>query len=180
MADEPDWHYIGTLRVAGGDRLTSGIYSFLENFGNGGGNLMRRCYFRNGAMRSAASGKWFALNKAGFGNTQNNGKRESRYDFGHGVTQLFENAMYLETGGYMGTRDSTNTYTAPSQGQMPWVDTINIDRLNARIDLAITRNHAKTVLSDVEQTRVVSDPSDQSCCQVRPRKLCSVYSARQT
>lgn len=159
MADEPDWHYIGTLRVAGADRLTSGIYSFLENFGNGGGNLMRRCYFRNGAMRSAASGKWFALNKAGFGNTQNNGKRESRYDFGHGVTQLFENAMYLETGGYMGTRDSANTYTAPVQGQMPWVDTIDINRLNARIDLAITRNRAKTVLSDVEQTRVVSDPA---------------------
>ena len=159
MADEPDWHYIGTLRVAGADRLTSGIYSFLENFGNGGGNLMRRCYFRNGAMRSAASGKWFALNKAGFGNTQNNGKRESRYDFGHGVTQLFENAMYLETGGYMGKRDSANTYPAPVQGQMPWVDTIDISRLNARIDLALTRNRANSVLSSVEQTRVVSDPA---------------------
>ena len=159
MSDEPDWHYIGTLRVAGADRLTSGIYSFLENFGNGGGNLMRRCYFRNGAMRSAASGKWFPLNKAGFGNTQNNGKRESRYDFGHGVTQLFENTMYLETGGYMGTRDSASTYPAPVQGEMPWVDTIDIDRLNARIDLAVTRNRAKTMLFDVEQTRVVSDPS---------------------
>lgn len=159
MADEPSWHYIGTLRVAGADRLTSGIYSFLENFGNGGGEFLHRCYFRNGAMRSAASGKWFAQNKVGFGNTQNNGKRESRYDFGHGLTGLFENTFYLETGGYLGTRDSAATYTPPAQGQMPWVDTIDIDRLNSRIDLAVTRNHAKTMLSALEAARTVSDPT---------------------
>ena len=159
MADEPDWHYIGTLRVAGADRLTSGIYSFLENFGNGGGEFLHRCYFRNAAMRSAASGRWFAQNKVGFGNTQNNGKRESRYDFGHGRTELFENTFYLETGGYMGTRDSADSYRAPAQGEMPWVDTIDIDRLNRRIDLAVTRNHGKTVRSAIEATRTVSDPA---------------------
>ena len=159
MADEPDWHYIGTLRVAGADRLTSGIYSFLENFGNGGGEFLHRCYFRNGAMRSAASGLWFALNKVGFGNTQNNGKRESRYDFGHGRTELYDNCFYLETGGYMGTRDSADSYRAPLQGQMPWVDTIDIDRLNQRIDLAVARNHGKTVRSAIEATRTVSDPT---------------------
>ena len=159
MADEPDWHYIGTLRVAGADRLTSGIYSFLENFGNGGGEFLHRCYFRNAAMRSAASGQWFAQNKVGFGNTQNNGKRESRYDFGHGRTELFENTFYLETGGYMGTRDSADSYRAPAQGEMPWVDTIDIDRLNRRIDLAVTRNHGKTVRSAIEATRTVSDPA---------------------
>ncbi len=159
MADEPDWHYIGTLRVAGADRLTSGIYSFLENFGNGGGEFLHRCYFRNGAMRSAASGLWFALNKVGFGNTQNNGKRESRYDFGHGRTELYDNCFYLETGGYMGTRDSADSYRAPLQGQMPWVDTIDIDRLNQRIDLAVARNHGKTVRSAIEATRTVSDPA---------------------
>ena len=159
MSDEPDWHYIGTLRVAGADRLTSGIYSFLENFGNGGGEFLHRCYFRNGAMRSAASGQWFPLNKAGYGNTQNNGKRESRYDFGHGVTGLYDNTFYLETGGYMGTRDSADSYRAPALGEMPWVDTIDIDRLNQRIDLAVTRNHSKTVRSAIEATRTVSDPA---------------------
>ena len=159
MAEDTEWRYIGTLRRAGNSRLTSGIYSFLENFGNRGGNLMRRCYFRNGAMRAAATGQWYALNHAGFGNTQNNGNRYSRFDFGHGVTELFPDAMYLETGGYMGTRDSADTYTPPQQGQMPWVDTIDVARLDRRIDQALTHNHAKTVRSMIEATRTVSDPS---------------------
>ena len=158
-AEDKEWRYIGTLRRANDYRMTSGIYSFLENYGNGGGEFLHRCYFRNGAMRSAASGKWYALNKAGYGNTQNNGKRESRYDFGHGVTGLFENTFYLETGGYMGTRDSADSYRAPEQGKMPWVDTIDIDRLQARIDLAVTHNRAKSVRSDIEAARVVSDPA---------------------
>lgn len=156
---ESEWRYIGTLRMAGANRLTSGIYSFLENFDNIGGNLMRRCYFRNGAMRSAATGEWFALNHAGYGNTQNNGNRYSRYDFGHGVTELFDNTFYLETGGYMGTRDSADSYTPPMPGEMPWVDTIDVERLNRRIDLAVTRNKAKTMFSRIEQTRTVSDPA---------------------
>ena len=159
MVGESEWRYIGTLRMAGANRLTSGIYSFLENFADIGGNLMRRCYFRNGAMRSAATGEWFSLNHAGYGNTQNNGNRYSRYDFGHGVTELFDNAFYLETGGYMGTRDSANSFVPPLPGEMPWVDTIDVERLNRRIDLAVTRNKAKTMRSRIELTRTVSDPA---------------------
>ncbi len=159
MAEENDWHYMGTLRMAGANRLTSGIYSFLENFGESGGHLMRRCYFRNGAMRSAANGKWYALNHAGFGNTQNNGNRYSRYDFGHGVTGLYDNAFYLETGGYMGKRDSLDTYPAPKFGEMPWVDTINIDRLERRVDQGVVRSQAKAMQFRIDATRTVSDPS---------------------
>ena len=156
MADEPAWRYIGTLRMAGANRLTSGIYSFLENFGNRGGNLMRRCYYRNGAMRSAATGQWYALNKAGFGNTQNNGQRHSRYDFGHGVSDVSDNTFYLETGGYMGTRDSADRYEPPTD--MPWVDTIDVDRLSRCVDLAMTHAKATDIASLIEATRTVSDP----------------------
>lgn len=159
QAEEADWHYMGTLRMAGANRLTSGIYSFLENFGDIGGNLMRRCYFRNGAMRSASTGQWYALNHAGFGNTQNNGKRYSRYDFGHGVTQLFDKTFYLETGGYMGTRDSIATCEAPQFGQMPWVDTIDVARLERRVDEGIVHYQAKAMQSRIETTRTVSDPA---------------------
>ena len=159
QAEDTDWRYMGTLRMASANRLTSGIYSFLENFGDKGGNLMRRCYFRNGAMRSAATGKWYALNHAGFGNTQNNGKRYSRYDFGHGVTELFDKTFYLETGGYMGTRDSASTCEAPEFGQMPWVDTIDIARLDRRVDEGIIHYQAKTMQSRVETTRTISDPT---------------------
>ena len=159
MADETDWHYMGTLRMAGANRLTSGIYSFLENFGENGGHLMRRCYFRNGAMRSAATGQWYALNHAGYGHTQDNGKRFSRYDYGHGLTSLYDNTFYLETGGYMGKRDSTDTYEAPEKGQMPWVDTINIARLERRVDEGLVRNQARAMQFRIDATRAVSNPS---------------------
>jgi len=159
QAEEADWHYMGTLRMAGANRLTSGIYSFLENFGETGGELMRRCYFRNGAMRSAATGEWYALNHAGFGNTQNNGKRNSRFDFGHGVTELFDKTFYLETGGFMGKRDSASTCEPPVMGEMPWVDTIDIARLERRVDEGIVHYNAKTMLSRIETTRTVSDPA---------------------
>ncbi len=159
MAEDTDWRYMGTLRMASANRLTSGIYSFLENFADIGGNLMRRCYFRNGAMRSAATGQWYALNHATYGNTQNNGKRYSRYDFGHGITELYDNAFYLETGGYMGTRDSMDTYEAPQFGEMPWVDTIDVARLERRIDEGLIHSQAKTMQSRIEATRTVSDPA---------------------
>ena len=158
-AEDTDWRYMGTLRMASANRLTSGIYSFLENFGDKGGNLMRRCYFRNGAMRSASTGKWYALNHAGFGNTQGKNQRNSRYDFGHGVTQLFDKTFYLETGGYMGKRDSASTCEAPVMGEMPWVDTIDIKRLERRVDEGIMHYQEKTMLSRVELTRTVSDPA---------------------
>lgn len=158
-AEDTDWRYMGTLRMASANRLTSGIYSFLENFGDKGGNLMRRCYYRNGAMRSAATGEWYALNHAGFGNTQGKNQRNSRHDFGHGVTQLFDKTFYLETGGYMGTRDSASTCEAPQMGQMPWVDTIDIKRLERRVDEGVVHYQAKTMQSRIELTRTVSDPA---------------------
>ncbi|MBO4549349.1 MAG: DUF3472 domain-containing protein, partial [Bacteroidaceae bacterium] len=159
QAEEPDWHYMGTLRMAGANRLTSGIYSFLENFGDKGGNLMRRCYFRNGAMRSAATGKWYALNHAGYGHTQGKSQRNSRYDYGHGITELFDKTFYLETGGYMGTRDSLNTYEPPTMGEMPWVDTIDVARLERRVDEGVLHYQTKTMQSRIEKTRTVSDPA---------------------
>ena len=158
-AEEADWHYMGTLRMAGANRLTSGIYSFLENFGEKGGNLMRRCYFRNGAMRSAATGKWYALNHAGYGHTQGKSQRNSRYDYGHGITSLYDKTFYLETGGYMGKRDSVDTYEAPPMGEMPWVDTIDIARLERRVDEGVLHYQTKTTQSRIELTRTVSDPA---------------------
>jgi len=159
QAEEPDWHYMGTLRMAGANRLTSGIYSFLENFGDKGGNLMRRCYFRNGAMRSAANGKWYALNHAGYGHTQGKNQRNSRYDYGHGVTDFFDKTFYLETGGYMGTRDSLDSYEAPAMGDMPWVDTIDVARLERRVDEGVLHYQTKVTHSRVEKARTVSDPA---------------------
>lgn len=161
QAEETEWHYFGTLRMANNYRMegnNSGLYSFLENWSGFGGDLYRRVYYRNGCMRSAASGKWFSLNKVGFGSTDKN-TRNSRTDYGHGVTRLYENSFYLESGGYIAKDDSANTYPYVAQGKMPWVDTINIQALRDRVDKAVLRNNNKDILFRIEGTSVVSDPA---------------------
>ncbi|MBO4801990.1 MAG: DUF3472 domain-containing protein [Bacteroidaceae bacterium] len=160
QAEETEWHYFGTLRMAGNYRMEgnhSGLYSFLENWSGFGGDLYRRVYYRNGSMRSTASGLWYSLNHAGFGSTQSNA-RNSRNDYGHGVTSLYDRSFYLETGGLQGVRDSADNFTPAVPGEMPWVDTIDIQTLRQRVDLAVLRNHTKDIRMKVEDTRVVSDP----------------------
>ena len=162
QAEESEWHYFGTIRAANTYRMegnNSGMYSFIENWSGFGGDRYRRVYYRNGSMRSTASGKWFSLNHAGFGSTQSATIRNSRNDYGHGVTGLYDNTFYVETGGLLGVRDSADTYEPVAQGQMPWVDTINIQALRERVDLALLHNNNKDISMRIEQTRVVSDPS---------------------
>lgn len=163
QAEETEWHYFGTLRRAGDYRMEgndSGLYSFLENWSGFGGDLYRRVYYRNMSMRSAASGRWHSLNHAGFSSTQHWDKqRNSRNDYGHGVTALFDNSLYLETGGFLGVRDSADTYDYAQQGQMPWVDTINTQALRERVDLATTHSNYKDIRMKIEATRTVSDPA---------------------
>ncbi len=162
QAEESEWHYFGTLRAAGTYRMegnNSGLYSFLENWSGFGGDLYRRVYYRNGCMRSTASGKWFCLNHAGFGSTQHwDIQRDSRNDYGHGVTSLYDNSFYIETGGQLGVRDSANTYDYVPQGEMPWVDTIDIQRLKNRVEMAVRRGNNRDVKMRIEATSVVSDP----------------------
>ncbi len=163
QAEETEWHYFGTLRAANTYRMegnNSGLYSFLENWSGFGGDLYRRVYYRNGCMRSTASGKWYSLNHAGFSSTQHwDTQRNSRNDYGHGVTALYDNSFYLESGGLLGVRDSASTYDPVPQGQMPWVDTINIQALKDRVEKAVLRGSNKDIRMRIEATSVVSDPA---------------------
>ena len=59
----------------------------------------------------------------------------------------------------MGTRDSASTCEPPVMGEMPWVDTINIARLEHRVDEGILHYQAWTMQSRIELTRTVSDPA---------------------
>lgn len=138
--DAPSWHYLGTLRESGRNHYFTGLYSFLENFYDVGGELIHRAYFRNCAMRSLASGKWYARNSVDFGHTQNDGTRFSRKDYGHGVTKQYDNCFFLQTGGFGNIQDSAKVLPLPKE--MPWVDTINIKALTARVDEAIRRDEA--------------------------------------
>lgn len=135
QASEKEWHYIATLRESGYKHNIGSWYSFLENFTDEGGYLYRRAYYRNGYARSIQDKKWYHFNQVGFGHTQ--GKpNEPRYDYGHGTTAEYPGAFYLEQGGYTLTpRDSANTVALNSDSQC--VDTINIERLNLRVEQAI-------------------------------------------
>jgi hypothetical protein len=154
MEDDPQWHYIATLRESGRNHYYKGFYAFLENFYDVGGELVHRAYYRNAAMRSVASGKWYARNSVDFGHTQNDGTRFSRKDYGHGVTKLYENCFYLQTGGFGNICDSAKVLPLPQN--MPWVDTINIKALTARVDEAIRRDEASQAIARVDALRKIN------------------------
>lgn len=152
-ANDTEWHYIATLRESGRNHYYSAFYSFLENFTDAGGELLRRAYFRNAAMRSIASGKWYARNSVGFGHTQNDGTRFSRKDYGHGATEVYDNCFYLQQGGFGDVCDSASVLPLPKA--TPWADTINVERLIARVDEAIRHDEAVQAEKRVDSYRKI-------------------------
>ena len=130
--DETEWRYIATLRQSGINHLYDSFYSFIENFYHVGGEFFRRAYFRNPTMRSAVGGKWYPMNQVDFGHTQGTGARNSRTDYGHGVTAVYDNCYYMQTGGFVQTCDSSNTL--PLVSETPWVDTIDLKALTSRVE----------------------------------------------
>lgn len=153
MEDATEWHYLATLRQSGSNHYFKGLYSFLENFYDVGGEFVHRAYFRNAAMRSLASGKWYARNSVDFGHTQNDGTRFSRKDYGHGVTKQYDNCFFLQSGGFGNIQDSAKVLPLPEE--MPWVDTINIKALTARVDEAIRRDEAAQAASRLDSYRKI-------------------------
>lgn len=125
------WTYMATIRDADRNRLISSWYSFIENFGGGEGHELHRVYYRHGYMRSAASGQWYNRNKVDYYPVTN---RLNRTDVNHGASSVFENSFILDYGGFMPTADSANTVAMPATNVC--VDTINLDALNDRIDVA--------------------------------------------
>lgn len=134
--DADEWRYFATLRQSGTNHIYSGMYSFIENWTHAGGEFYRRAYFRNPTFRSAASGKWYPRNTVNFGHTWNTEEpRRARTDFGHGVTALYDNAYYMETGGYYDTHDSASVLPMPVAPYI-WVDTIDTQALRNQVDRA--------------------------------------------
>lgn len=140
MDNDPGWKYICTHRVSGQKNYFAGWYSFLEPFSNQGGNYEHRAYFRNGYMRSLASGQWYNRNRVTYGHTQGNGSRNSRTDYGHGAYPKYGNCFFLSTGGYMDTHDTVNYVPLPLDNAC--VDTINLEALKARVDQAVMKAEA--------------------------------------
>lgn len=147
-----EWKYISTLRAAGRNMYFSGWYSFVENYTDNGGDLYRRAYFRHGFMRSISTGKWYNRNVCGFGHTDGGGQRGSRYDYGHGRSELYDNCFYLSTGGFKAEPDDSSRYVTLTDDHT-CVDTINLDALSDRFNLAIKKGKIVEMEDALKATR---------------------------
>lgn len=129
----PEWRYMASIRAAGICRNFSGWYDFIEPFTSYAGNKMHTVYHRHPAMRSAASGKWYNCNQLSHGYDDNGDKDRSYHtDIGRGATSLYDNCFRMDMGGYVHWHDSAEV--VPLAKDMSFVDTIQIDILNKRVN----------------------------------------------
>lgn len=149
---DTEWKYISTLRAAGRNMYFSGWYSFVENYTDNGGDLYRRAYFRHGFLRSISNGRWYNRNTCGFGHTDGGSKRGSRFDYGHGRTELYDNCFYLSTGGFKSAPDDSSRYVTLIDDHT-CVDTINLQALLDRVDRAIVKGQGVQTNTAIESTR---------------------------
>ena len=141
--DDPEWHYMATIRHSGESHYWNTWYSFIENWADTGGELFRRAYYRNNYQRSVGSGKWYFVNKVDlFSQTDyqsfiNSGEittRHRRMDYGHGRASDVPRAFYMQAGGYGQPKDSANTL--PLVEDHSCVESINLDSLIATLQTA--------------------------------------------
>ena len=129
----PEWRYLASIRAAGICRNFSGWYDFIEPFTSYAGQKMHTVYHRHPAMRSASSGRWYNCNVLQHG-YDDNGDKDRRYhtDIGRGATSLYDNCFRMDMGGYVHWHDSAEV--VPLAKDMSFVDTIQIDILNRRVN----------------------------------------------
>ena len=141
--DDPEWHYMATIRHSGESHYYSTWYSFIENWADTGGELFRRAYYRNNYQRSVGSGKWYFVNKVDlfsqtdYQNFINEGEittRHRRMDYGHGLAGDVPRAFYMQTGGYGQPKDSANVL--PLVDDHSRVESINLDSLIGTLQTA--------------------------------------------
>lgn len=141
--DDPEWHYMATIRHSGESHYYNTWYSFIENWADTGGELFRRAYYRNNYQRSVGSGKWYFVNKVDlFSQTDyqtfiKDGEittRHRRMDYGHGLASDVPRAFYMQAGGYGQPKDSASVL--PLVDDHSCVESINLDSLIATLQTA--------------------------------------------
>ena len=156
MEDWPQWQYMASIRASFINELISGWYSFIENFGGNEGWGKHRVNYRHAFMRSAASGEWYNRNYVNFFPCYSSERPKS--DATHGASGTMENTFYLEYGGYVVNEDSSH-YTSLVTDKS-CVDTIDLDRLNRRIDQALKLANRNVVNQRINQASPTYPNSD--------------------
>jgi hypothetical protein len=109
--EKGEWQLIASFRRPKGSRYLGSLYSFLENFHTGTGNIPRLGYFSNQWICDK-NGKWSELTSAKF-TADATARKESRLDYSGGVTDgmfFLKNCGFYNEMTEMGTmlrRDTT-------------------------------------------------------------------------
>ncbi len=141
--DEKGWQYISTLRVANRNSFIDSWYSFVECFVNYNGQEKRIGYFRNGyAKERSGSKKWYHMNKVDFGHNNGGTAMGKRNDIWQDVDPNDKYAWVMTTGGFH-NKAHIGKSQVPLRTKNTPVDTIDIDALLAREELAFANERAR-------------------------------------
>lgn len=135
--DGKGWQYMSTLRLPNNNRYFDSWYSFLENYNWSTGQAVRQGFYRNGYGRAKDQKKWYHFNMVDFGHTDGGNNPGNRNDYGQGVSETETGAFFMQTGGYLPAIQKSNVVALNVQNTP--VDTIDLARLEARVDEAIAR-----------------------------------------
>lgn len=156
MDNWPEWQYMASIRASFINQLISGWYSFIENFGGNEGWGKHRVNYRHAFMRSAASGEWYNRNYVNFYPCYTTERPKS--EASHGASGTMDNTFFLEYGGYNVHYDSAH-YTSLLTDKT-CVDTIDLDRLNARIDQALKLANRYNINQGINKASIIYPNSD--------------------
>ena len=156
MDNWPEWQYMASIRASFINQLIGGWYSFIENFGGNEGWGKHRVNYRHAFMRSAASGEWYNRNYVNFFPCYTDERPKS--EASHGASGTMDNTFFLEYGGYNVHYDSAH-YTSLLTDKT-CVDTIDLDRLNARIDQALKLANRYNINQGINKASVVYPNED--------------------
>ena len=141
--DEKGWQYISTLRVANRNGYIDSWYSFVEDFSGAFGQRKHIGYFRNGfAKERSGNKKWYHMNKISFGHNNGGTHVGARNDIYQDVDPNDKYAWVMVSGGFF-NGPHIGKQTVPLRSKATPVDTINLDILLAREELAFAKEQAR-------------------------------------
>lgn len=141
--DEKGWQYISTLRVANRNGYIDSWYSFVEDFSGAFGQRKHIGYFRNGfAKERSGNKKWYHMNKISFGHNNGGTHVGARNDIYQDVDPNDKYAWVMVSGGFF-NGPHIGKQTVPLRSKATPVDTIDLDVLLAREELAFVREQVR-------------------------------------
>lgn len=127
------WRYMASIRSPQNHQLIDGgFYSFIEDYGQGTGEQIRKAYFSNIWSKILGQTTWVSLSQAYMSYTD--GLPDGRSDYADGIDGT-GNRFYLQSGGYLNPLFDP-VINVPVGTAPPQIDTV---ALRIRVDQAIKK-----------------------------------------